>query len=86
MAEDLTQDGIVIVPGKEYCLVWTDTLTSGAYEIYQGTTKIGQVGGHYDISITEYAIVRDRVYIEIQINPSKYEEITVSESVVLTIT
>jgi hypothetical protein len=86
MAEDLGQDGIVLVPGKEYCLVWTDALTSGAYEIYQGTTKIGQVGGHYHISIEEYAIVRDRAYVEIQINPSKYESITVSESVTLTIT
>lgn len=86
MAEDLGQDGIVLVPGKEYCLVWTDTLTSGAYEIYQGTTKIGQVGGYYHISIEEYAIVRDRVYVEIQINPFEYEDITVSESVALTIT
>lgn len=53
MAKDLKQDGIVIIPGKRYCLTWEDALTSGAYEIYQGTTKIGQVGGHYHTLIEE---------------------------------
>jgi hypothetical protein len=85
MAEDLSQDGLDIVAGKEYRITWTDSLTSGAYGIYQGTTKIGQVGGHYDVSVNESVVVSENIKIVDNALPVEYETVTITENVTLSI-